>query len=537
MTSTQSIWGTGSNGAYGANGGNGILPAGAVRSAEALGDGASADVCVIGAGIAGLLVAHRLLGEGKSVIVVDRAGIAAGETGKTTAHLTAVVDSGYRDIASMHGKEAAALVAESHLSAITRLEHVIRNEGIECDFARVDAYSYANASDREALSALEPEREAATDARLVCEIVDSAPLPFRTGPALRFPMQAEVDVQKLVAGLARSIVQRGGLVYAPVRVDAIEKGGPLRVHTTRGPVIEASSVVVATNTPVNDVVTMHTKQAPYRSYAIAAPIPQGSITRALFWDRENPYHYVRTLRLGVPGRSGEQEVVIVGGEDHKVGQEAHAEACWAKLEDWMRARFPKAAAVSHRWSGQVNEPADGLAFIGQNPGDEEIYIVTGQSGNGMTYGAIAALLIGDLVLGRQSPYATLYDPSRKPTALQAIGTFARENLDVARHYGDWLLPGTARTIADIPPGQGGVVRRGLKKIAVYVDEQGRAHERSATCPHLGCVVAWNGAERSWDCPCHGSRFDAYGKLLVGPAVRDLEPVSREPAQPEHGVRR
>jgi Rieske Fe-S protein len=219
-------------------------------------------------------------------------------------------------------------------------------------------------------------------------------------------------------------------------------------------------------------------------------------------------------------------VLIVGGEDHKTGQAGDHEERYARLEAWARERFPMIQGVEFRWSGQVLETIDGLAFLGRNPLDEpNVFIATGDSGMGMTHGTIAGMLLTDLILGRENPWATLYDPARK--TLRAIGEFARENLNVLAQYADWLTPGDVSSPEEVRPGTGAVVRRGLAKVAVYRDEQGVLHERSAACPHLGCVVGWSDAEKTWDCPCHGSRFDRYGRVLNGPANRDLTPAGGE----------
>src|SRR5207253_2552018 len=240
------------------------------------------------------------------------------------------------------------------------------------------------------------------------------------------------------------------------------------------------------------------KQAPYLTYVVAAPVPRGSVTKALYWDTADPYHYVRLQTLdALPGdaaylANGPSDLLIVGGEDHKTGQAEDHDERSRRLEAWARLRFPRMGQVAYRWSGQVMEPVDGLAFIGPNPGDEpNVYIATGDSGMGMTHGTIAGILLTDLILGRENPWSRLYDPSRK--TLRAAGEFARENLNVAAQYADWLTGGDVGSTDDIPPGGGAVLRRGVSKIAVFRDEHGALHERSAVCPHLGCVVAWNDA--------------------------------------------
>lgn len=496
---------------------------------------ASADVCVIGAGLAGLLVAHRLLETGRSVIVLDQHAVGAGETSRTTAHLTAVLDWRYHELASMHGLLGARLLAQSHTAAIRFLEELALREQIECDFRRVGGFLYRSAGDCDPTAVrdeLEREQQAASDAGLACSLVDCLDLPLPAGPALHFPDQAQFEPMRFLNGVARSVVERSGRILAPARAVRVERTDPCRVHCDGGRSVSAKYVVVATNTPVNDIVTMHTKQAPYRTYAVACPIATGEVPPGLFWDTADPYHYVRTA----PGTNG-TALLIVGGEDHKVGQESHPERRWARLEHWLRERFPTARATAFRWSGQVLEPADGIGYVGRNPGDENVFIVTGHSGNGTTYSAIAALLIPDLIEGRDNAWWELYDPARKPTAPRAIARFARENANVAQHYGDWLTGGDVRSADQIPPGHGAVVRRGIHKLAVYVDARGQVHERNARCTHLGCVVGWNDAEKSWDCPCHGSRFDAFGRVLVGPAVRDLEEPPRHAPEQRTPLRR
>jgi Rieske Fe-S protein len=294
------------------------------------------------------------------------------------------------------------------------------------------------------------------------------------------------------------------------------------VKTEDGFTVRATDLVVATNTPVNDWVKIHTKQAAYRTYVIGSRIPRGSVPRALYWDTPDPYHYIR-LDSGTNQRD---DVLIVGGEDHKTGQEDNPEERFRCLEEWTRDRFPMVEDFEFRWSGQVLEPVDYLAFIGRNPGDERhVYIATGDSGNGITHGTIAGMLLKDLITGRENPWATLYEPSR--ITLRAAPEFARETLNVAAQYADYLTPGEVESIAEIRPGTGAIVRRGARKLAVFRADDGSVHERSAVCTHLYCIVEWNSVESTWDCPCHGSRFDAYGRVINGPAGTDLAMIEPE----------
>ena len=473
---------------------------------------------MVGAGMAGLLCALELAERGRSVVVVDRAHVGAGDTSATTAHLSAILDHRYFELASMHGEDAAKLIASSHMRGIAHLERVVNAYDIDCGFRRVDGFLCAGNADQE--KDLAREYSAATDAGLKCELVRRAPLAAADGPALRVAQQAQFEPLEFLAGVVKALKQRGVQLFAPVTVNEFDESSSAEVTltTTQGKRIRAGHVVVATHSPVNDVAAMHTKQAAYRTYAIAFEATDTPPTLA--WDMDDPYHYVR---VGVDADT-DRPVLIVGGEDHRVGQDGDAEKNFPRLETWAREHFPSVGQIACQWSGQVFEPSDGIAFIGKNPGQERVLILTGFSGNGMTYSALSAELIADLIGGVSHPFAELYDPKRKPKSASAISSFIQENLNTAAQYSDWLAPADVASADEIARGEGAVIRRGVRRVAVYVDEAGSRHELSATCPHLGGVVAWNSAEKSWDCPCHGSRFDCHGKVLTGPAVSDLKPV-------------
>jgi glycine/D-amino acid oxidase-like deaminating enzyme/nitrite reductase/ring-hydroxylating ferredoxin subunit len=485
------------------------------------------NVCVVGAGIAGMTTAYLLGRAGRAVVVIDDGSIGGGETGRTSAHITAALDDGYYAIEKLHGAEGARIAAESHTAAIDRIESIASLEAIDCDLERVDGYLFLGAGQDRKI--LERELEAAQRAGLSdVELVERAPLDsFNTGPALCFPRQAQFHPLKYLNGLARAIIRDGGQLYSGAHAESIEDGEPTKVTTSGGYVITADSVVVATNSPVNDWVILHTKQAAYRTYVIATRVPRGAIPRGLYWDTLDPYHYIRIQEVDPlldPART--EELLIVGGEDHKTGQADDAEERFSCLEEWTRQRFPLIRNIDFKWSGQVMEPVDYMAFIGKNPGtDQHIFIATGDSGNGITHGTVAGILLTDLIVGRRNPWSKLYDPSR--VTLRATADFLRENLNVAEQYKDWATGGDVDSYDQIAPGTGAVVRRGMKKIAVYRDDQGSIHERSAVCTHLYCIVDWNSGERTWDCPCHGSRFDPYGQVVNGPAITPLSEVESE----------
>ena len=484
-------------------------------------------VCIVGAGIAGLTTAYLLARAGRAVVVIDDGAVGGGETGRSTAHITAALDDRYTEIEKLHGQEGARMAAESHTAAINRIESIASLEDIDCDFERLDGYLFLGGDDDRRL--LEEELEAAHRAGLSdVEMVERAPLTsFDTGPALSFPRQAQFHPLKYLNGLARAIIRDGGLLFTAAHADSIQDGEPATVTTSSGHVITADNVVVATNSPVNDWVILHTKQAAYRTYVIAARIPRGAVTRGLYWDTLDPYHYIRLQEVDPlldPHRK--EELLIIGGEDHKTGQADDAEERFTRLEEWTRQRFPMIGNVDFRWSGQIMEPVDYMAFIGKNPGtDKHIFIATGDSGNGITHGTIAGMLLTDLILRRENPWTKLYDPSR--VTLRATTDFIKENINVAGQYMDWATAGDVGSYDEIAPGTGAVLRRGMTKIAVYRDDQGNFHEHSAVCTHLYCIVDWNSSERTWDCPCHGSRFDPYGRVVNGPAITPLAEVKSE----------
>jgi glycine/D-amino acid oxidase-like deaminating enzyme/nitrite reductase/ring-hydroxylating ferredoxin subunit len=490
------------------------MSAGKIPARGALAGDVHADVCIVGAGIAGLTIAYRMAQPGRKIVVLDDGPIAGGESCRTTAHLCSALDDRYIELERLHGQDGARLAAESHAAAVDEIERIVAAERIACDFERLDGYLFHPEGDSDLLMhELDAVRRAGIPE---AELVERVPIDgFDFGRALRFPRQGQFHILSYLRGLALAATRNGAWIHDGAHVTGVEPGHPARVLTAEGPVVTADAVVIATNTPVIDRVTMHTKQAAYRTYVVAGQVPEESVPHLLLWDTLDPYHYLRVQRGGAGF-----DHLIVGGEDHRTGERDDAELRHQRLMEWTRERFPIVRDFPYRWSGQIMEPVDALGFIGVNPGsDDNLLIATGDSGNGMTHGTIAGLLIPDLIEGRPNPWAGLYDPARK--TLQAAGTFARENLKVAGHYADHATGSEVDQISDIRPGEGAVMRQGLKKLALYRDPAGQLHTLSATCPHLGCIVHWNSGEKTWDCPCHGSRFHALGHVVNGPANKGL----------------
>jgi glycine/D-amino acid oxidase-like deaminating enzyme/nitrite reductase/ring-hydroxylating ferredoxin subunit len=528
-----SVWNDAAGGAGGWTRGDGRL----------VGD-TSCDVCIVGGGIAGILTAERLSSLGMSVVVLEAAGLCSGETGRTTAHVSNALDDRYYKLAKLHGARGAALAAASHTAAINRIEELAQTFGIagECQWRRLDGFLAVNDRHRgDAQNLIQEEFHAAREAGVEIDPVCNPPAPWphpdRCGPMLRFPNQGQIHPLKFLAGVVRELRGRGVKFYTDTRATKVQGGANASVETEAGPVVRCSHIVVATNTPINDWVTIHTKQMGFQTYVLAFRVPKGT-PPILFWDGlwgdDTSYHYVRLYEGGASGGGDGGDLLIVGGEDHKTGQGPEGiggSEPYRCLEDWTRAMFPMAGAIEARWSGEVMEPADGVAFIGRNPMDKDnVYIVTGDSGNGITHGAVASILIPDLIQGKDNPWATLYDPRRK-SGLHAPGQYLRENVNTLAQYTDWLKAGDVQDESEIAPGDGAIVRKGLRHLAIYKDETGRCTRLSATCPHLGGVVRWNAQEKTWDCPCHASRFDRHGHVMHGPANSDLKPVEGEARQP------
>ncbi|MEI9995276.1 MAG: FAD-dependent oxidoreductase [Rhizomicrobium sp.] len=475
------------------------------------------DLIVVGAGMAGLSVAYEALRRGREVTVLDRGQLASGMTARTTAHLASALDDRFYEFIALRGLEDAKLLYASLTASIDRIEQIARTESIDCDFARCDGYLFLGEGDDK--DVLEKEFEACRQIGFKgIGWADRAPMPgVDTGRCLRFENQARVHPLKYLDGLIRALQHGGARLHAFTAIDSIVQSEiGVTVATRNGHKIVARDVVDATNAPIAGRLTLQTKMAPYRSYAIALSVPKGAVTDALYWDTLDAYHYVRLQ----PGEAS--DLLIVGGEDHKTGEADDADSRFAALEAWARARFAHLGDITHRWSGQVLEPYDFAGFVGRDPDNDHIYFVTGDSGQGITNGAVAGLLLPSLFDGARHPWQDLYDPAR--VTLKGAGAYIAENSTAAKNMTEHL-GGPLRDSADaLKPGEGGLVRDGARTIGAFRDEQGGLHKVSATCTHAGCVVHWNSLERCWDCPCHGSHFGIDGEVLNAPATSPLDRI-------------
>ena len=477
---------------------------------------ASADTVIIGGGIAGLSTAYELSGQGQKVIVLDRGRIGHGMTARTSAHLSANNDDGFKTFIERRGEKLARDYYQSQAAAISRMETIQAAESIDCDFRRVDGFLFPGPQTSQ--SEIDEEREASEKAGMPVEA--AVGLPFRGHKktrCLRYPDQATFHPTKYLRGLVHCIAARGGTLFSDTPVVALEEDDDgVAVTTENGFKVRARNAVVATNSPINDRVALHSRQAPYRTYAMALMLPRRSLPDALYWDTLDPYHYVRIH----PGK--DTDYLIVGGADHKSGEADDAEIRYEALEAWIRNLVPKLGGVTHRWSGQVMDTIDYSSFTGRNPGNRNIHVHTGDSGQGITHGVVASLIIASAIMQGRDLWQDLYAPDRKTAS--ALSTFLSENITAIKNLAEYVAPGEVGSLDEIGPGHGAIVRLGMKKVAAYRDEDGRIHARSAVCTHLGCHLHWNSFERCWDCPCHGSQFSIDGAVLNGPAIHPLEEI-------------
>jgi glycine/D-amino acid oxidase-like deaminating enzyme/nitrite reductase/ring-hydroxylating ferredoxin subunit len=472
----------------------------------------SVDVAVIGAGIAGLTTALLLVREGARVAVVEARRLAMGTTGYTTAKVTSLHGLTYQKLLSSLGEEPARQYAEANQAALERVAGLVDELGIDCDFRRMAAFTYAE--QEKGVSKIEQEVEAARKLGLPAAYVEETPLPFPVRAAVRFDGQALFHPRKYCLALAAALAGQECPIFEQTRaLDVTEDPGGCRVETDRG-AIAADHVVVATHLPFVNRGLFFAKTHPERSYALATRI-RGAPPEGMFLS-DDPTRSIR------PHPLGDETFLIIGGEGHKVGQDQDTRQRYAALEAWAKERFD-VASVDYRWSAQDYMPVDTVPYIGKmTPGSERLWVATGFRKWGMTNGTAAGMLLSELIQGRSPAWAPVFDATRvraKASAKELVS----ENVDALGHLvGDRLATAFVPPLAELERDEGRVVEADGEKVAAYRDEQGAIFAVSPTCTHMGCVVSWNTAEKSWDCPCHGSRFDPRGRVIQGPAVEDLK---------------
>ena len=475
------------------------------------------DVAVIGGGITGVTTAFLLKQAGLTVALLEKGAVGRAETGHTTAHLTYVTDRRLPELVDALGRDHARALWEAGEAAILQIEDLVESEKIECEFAWVPGYLHEPWN----LTAHSQKTSLSEDAALAEEFGFHATyldvVPVANGVGVRFTNQAKFHPLKYLKALAARIPGDGSFVFEKTEVGEIS-AEPLRLksgahHVSCGKVVVATHVPLVGIAGLMKATLLQTKLQLYSTYAIGAKLPPDTLPEAMFWDTSDPYYYLRVERRD------DHQYIIFGGEDHKTGQATTTGDQYRKLEQLLRSIVP-AAEVTHRWSGQVIETSDGLPYIGEFETGQ--FIATGFSGNGMTFGTIAAVMIRDALLGRANPWRELFDPHRAGFKGGAWD-YVKENADYPYYLiRDRLRGADAASVDEVRPGEGRIVRIDGRPVAVSRDEQGELSAVSAACTHMGCLVHWNDAEKTWDCPCHGSRFQCDGSVMAGPAETPLE---------------
>lgn len=474
------------------------------------------DVVVVGGGIPGVTAAYLFKREGYKVCLLDRGAMGGCDTSRTTAHLTMVTDLRLKELVSGWGSNRAAAVWQGGEVAMALIERNIRTEGISCEFKHVPGYLMASsASDPEAERAeLLEEAQLARDLGFAAELIEQVPILGR--PGVRFANQAKFHPVKYLTGLLQAIPGEGSVVAGHSEVAEI-CADPMAVVAGNHR-IRCQYIVIATHTPLTGHTNIisstlfQSKLFLYNTYAVGARLPAGTASEGCFWDTETPYHYLRI------DRKGDFDYAILGGGDHKTGQLEQTGDVYQELKETLRHWLPS-ARVDHRWSGQVIETPDGLPYMGESAPRQ--FIATGFGGNGMTFGTLAARMAVDAFHGYSNPWSDLFSPARKASG-EGLWHYLKENADYPYYLiRDWLAGRRGKSLDHVSGGSGMIVNVGGARVAAYRDPAGALTLCSPVCPHLKCLVAWNEAESTWDCPCHGSRFTPTGAVISGPAEKPL----------------
>ncbi len=475
------------------------------------------DALIIGGGITGVTTALLLQKAGLSCILAEAHSIGFGTSGGTTAHLNTFFDTPYSKVIKNFGEENARLLAKGAASVMNLIQQLIREHDIDCSFDKREGYIFSiNEKQNDELNELV---DSGKKMGLPIGFVSNSPFPIPYSKIASIAGQAQFNPAQYIYGLANAFEEAGGLIMQDCRVTAIKEEHPLIAETSKG-IIKAARALYATHIPPG-VNLLHFRCAPYRSYAMAIKLKNDEYPMALGYDMCEPYHYYRTQSIAG------QNYLIAGGEDHKTGHEKNTQACFRRLESYVKSYFD-VDQIAFRWSSQYYEPTDGLPYIGHLPGHEDnIYVATGFGGNGMVYGTLSALIFSDIMQDRKSPYEDLFAPGRaKPVA--GFSNFVKEAADVVKE----LIAGkfgaeAIKEVGELAAGEAKIVHYNGDTIALFKDEDHNLHAVNPACTHIKCTVAWNEAERSWDCPCHGSRFTIDGEMLTGPARKDLQRMDME----------
>ena len=481
------------------------------------------DVVIVGGGITGISTALLLQQAGKKCLLAEAQNIGFGTTGGTTAHINTLLDTPYTTISKKFGEKDAQLIADGCRQVIALIKSNIATYNIDCEYAYHTAYLFAQ--DDKQNDELKDIVEATNKAGIQMNFADHIPVNIPFTKAAVANEQGSFHPTKYIHGLARAFEHAGGVLLQQCRVTKVEDEEPLIITTSKG-IIRAADIIYATHIPPG-VNLLHFRCAPYRSYAMAVILNDDNYPDDLAYDMYDPYHYYRTQV--VDG----QKFLVFGGEDHKTAHEQNAVMCFDKLESYLR-KYYNVKEVAFKWSSQYYEPTDGLPYIGHLPGHpEHQYVATGFGGNGITLGTLSAIILCAMLTGKEHPLEETLDPNRIKL-VAGFADFVKESADVVGILAKSIFAGEKlHELADLAPDEARVVKYDGESIALYKDASGNLHAVNPACTHIKCSVAWNNAEKSWDCPCHGSRFNCDGEMLTGPARKDLAPVNLSEAGTEN----
>lgn len=478
-------------------------------------DNKTFDVVIVGGGITGVTTGLLLQQQGKQCLIAEAYNLCFGTTGGTTAHLNSFFDTSYDQVQADFGEDNAQLVAKAARQSLSLFEKHITQYAIDCNYETKDGYVFAQTDEQ--LDQLAKMYEASKQVGVEINFSDTIPIPINFKKAVVYPGQAQIHPTRYVHALAKEFEKAGGVILQNCLIDKFEENDDiLNIESSQGN-LSAQKLIYATHIPPG-VNLLHFRCAPYRSYAMAVVLKDDNYPDGLVYDLYDPYHYYRTQV--VDGK----KYLIAGGEDHKTAHIQNTEACFHHLESHLR-KFFDIESIAYKWSSQYFEPADGLAYIGHLPANpENVFVAAGFGGNGITYSHIAAITLSDLIVKGESEFADLFNPGRvKPIA--GFTNFVKENVDVVKEFfKKRFSPSTLHEVADLARGEARLVKYEGESIALYKDDTGKLHAIDPVCPHAKCMVDWNTTEKSWDCPCHGSRFSYDGALLTGPARRGLDPI-------------
>lgn len=469
------------------------------------------DIAIVGGGIHGIVAAYLLAKAGKQVTLVEQDKLCSGDTGYTTAFISYVIDESLSDLVKTFGKEKAQEAWQACQYTISQLTKIIQKENIDCDFEETSLTLYATTEDEKEY--LKQESKLAQELGFKTSFNVDNKLPLKNQGYVAFPHNAKFHPLKFLSGLIKKASDIGVTFYEQTAVQNIDHGEKITLHTDKA-TITANYLIAATGAPINSPMLLQAKIKPTNTYVIAGTLPKKTLNSGLYIDVQTPYHYLRI------DNDKDEDTFILGGEDHPTGEKKNTDEVYDRLEEYLKTSLTSNFTVTHHWGGQILTSLDGLPYIGHHPLYHNEMVGMCFSGDGMPFGILAAIINTDLILGKENVYTKLFAPGR----FSGFVEFIKHGIDISQSMVSGYLPAEKKEFSSLEPGDAAVIDYQGKKIAVRRNKEGKILAISAVCTHMGCIVNWNKAQETWDCPCHGSRFTADGTVFRGPATKPLEEV-------------